>query len=80
MIPYFLHTVHRFMNSLFCRNFTHIDRSSDILGNGTVYNITAVNNTYFRLIFPCNTEPEHTRVRGTCHYHPPEGHHGRPAG
>ena len=80
MIPYFLHIVHRFMNSLFCRNRGLTDVTKDILVIGTVYNITAVNNPNFRLIFPCNTVPEHTRVRGTCHYHPPEGHRGCLAG
>ena len=80
IVRHSLHTVHRFMNSLFCRNWGLTDRSSDILANETVYAITSVNNPNLRLIFPYNTAPEHTRVRGTCHYHPPEGHHGCPAG
>ena len=80
MIPYFLHTVHRFMNSLFCRNWGLTDRSSDILENGTVYNITAVNTQSIRPIFPCNTAPEHTRVRGTCRKCLQAGFRGSPAG
>ena len=54
MMRHALHIVHRFMNSLFCRNWSHTDGRKEILENGTVYNITAVNNPnsgrFFRII------------------------------
>ena len=46
MIPYFLHTVHRFINSLFCRNQRYMEEYADIRSYSRA---TAVNILYYRI-------------------------------